>query len=725
MNKAYLVDVSIINPIEEHKNIRVFDISKLEISNHMNKHGKMTLTGLINKDEKATLNKIRKDYNYMFIKATTILGQVEALSYPALEMQRRQDKKKSSTLFYGFISTLDMNTYINDNSKMHLDITCYSLSKLFDMVEDCAAYTNTAYSLSEIARDLPHCITNISYNFWGTDLSLVQERESIINADQFTLPMDRMNICYKETPWEFLKRMASKYGASLFNNIDKETVLSTFCLSADVMYNFIRDFPQQVNILDSSVSLLRSYGTYVNPEMYVSGSTFEPVFKEVFVKADIILQAGQLVRLDHGLIGEHKFLEDITFFVSGIDITLSPNGATLESFIHCKEKSGLYIAPYYNPKIKGVTLFGSVLEQREEGVVLTFGERFKQRDGAPYYPMKQGVSFQSYKDAKFKMYKKLYGWAGYLSCSYTDSDELYKKGRRDVPRLMFKDDPKRYTHLAKSLTYNSFKTEYSKYLDFKGEALSVDSKTIPFHTVSYGNSNSGKVQGAIYMPVVADIVKVFFPSDDEDKAISLSVPHMFEPSVSEETLSIKKSSIDLPDPRNNINDPSTPSSSVNSDASTLANNLSTYSQNAKDSGDDQTFPSISYYGDPQNPHLKVYNDYKQDYIQHKEATIIDRKGLLSGLKKSTMKITNINNLDNDDECEGASIHLGGEKGDFLVRASRAIQIRANKKLTITSKEVHIVAGDNLNLSQTSSSKDLLLNDQDLTYTSTSSDFKNT
>ena len=94
MNKAYLVDVSIINPIEEHKNIRVFDISKLEISNHMNKHGKMTLTGLINKDEKATLNKIRKDYNYMFIKATTILGQVEALSYPALEMQRRQDKKK-------------------------------------------------------------------------------------------------------------------------------------------------------------------------------------------------------------------------------------------------------------------------------------------------------------------------------------------------------------------------------------------------------------------------------------------------------------------------------------------------------------------------------------------------------------------------------------------------------------------------------------------------------
>ncbi|MDK2802802.1 MAG: hypothetical protein KFW09_05450 [Oscillospiraceae bacterium] len=724
MDKSYLVDVSIINPINRNSDIRVFDVSEMHISNHMNKHGKMTMVGLISKYDKEIVNKIRKDFTYMFIKVSSSIDDVESLGYPELEDRRRKAKSGARTIFYGFISTLEMKKYINNSKQLVLDIECFSLSKLFDMVEDCAAFTNKEYSLKEIARDLPHCITNIEYNFWGTYETIVQERESIRNADEFPEPMNQMSICYKETPWEFLKRMASRYGASLFNNIDKETYLSTFCLSKDAMDKFIRDFPNQLNSLSTGRCSILSYGSATNDEVYVSGSHISSLYKEAYIESNWILQAGELVQFTNSLIGPHSLLKDIIFFISGVDIILSPDGSSLVSTFHCKERNALYVSPYNNPRIKGVTLFASVLEQRDNGIVVSFGERFKQRDGAPYYPLQQGVSSQSYDDAKEKMYKKLYAWTGYLSCSYTDSNELFKKGRRDIPRLMFKDDPARYSHLAKSLTYNCFKTQYNKFLNFKDEAVSDDSFVIPFHTVSYGHSDNGKVQGAIYMPVTADIVKVFFPSSDENNAISIAVPHMFEPSVANETLTVKKSSIDLPDPRNDINDPYTSTNQVDDNASTLANNFSVHSQNVKEKNDDESFPPISYYGDPRNQHLKVYNDYKKDYIQHKEATIIDRKGLLAGMKKDTMKVSNINNLDNDYVCEGASIHLGGDKGDFLLRSSALIKIRANKKLTLTSKEVTFASGNDLSLLQTAGSKEVLLNENDLTYASNSSDFKN-
>ncbi len=725
MDKSYLVDVSIINPITPDSNIRVFNVFEMHISNHMNKHGRMSMAGVISRPDKVILNKIRKDFTYMFIKVSSSVDDVSSLSLSELEDRRDKAKSDAKVIFYGVITTLEMKENINNSDQFVLNLECFSLSKLLDMVEDCCAYTNKKYSLKEIVRDLPYCITNIDYNFWGTYKSIVKERESIINADEFPEPMDQLSICYKETPWEFLKRMASRYGASLFNNLDKEGFFSTFCLSPDKMTQFLIDYPTTVNLMGYLRCSILSYGVAVNEEVYITGSHIPSAYKEVYVKSNWILQAGELIQLTDLLIGDHTFLKDIVFFIAGVDIVLDEDGFTLTSTFHCKEKNALYIAPYNNNKIRGVTLFASVLKQCDNGIVVSFGERFKQRDGAPYYPRKEGVSLQSYKDAKNKMYKKLYKWAGYLSCSYTDSDELYKKGRRDIPRLMFKDDPARYFHLAKSLSYNSFKTQYSNFLNFECEALSEDSFVIPFHTVSYGHSNNGKVQGAIYMPVVADMVKVFFPSSDESQAISMPTPHMFEPSVSNETLSVKKSSVDIPDPRNPINDPSTQNAQSDSSGSTLANNLSNYSQNVKGKGDDESFPPIQYYGDPQNPNLKVYNDYKKDYIQHKEATIIDRKGLLAGIKKDTMKVANINNLDNDNACEGASIHLGGDKGDFLLRSSSFINIRANKKLTLTSKEVVFASGNVVSLLQTSSSKEVLLDEENLTYTSNSSDFDNT
>jgi len=165
----------------------IWDFYNLQVTHEVNEHAKLTVKALLKWNTREELSELIYKINEKDEIQVTI-----------------QNDENSEILFTGIPVNVDIEI---NNHECILNLECYSSTYDMDMVESSRSFQNTSMQYSDM------------FNF----ITGHYQGGAAINASAEGKTINRPVIQYKETDWQFLKRMASEIGTVLTADITNKS----------------------------------------------------------------------------------------------------------------------------------------------------------------------------------------------------------------------------------------------------------------------------------------------------------------------------------------------------------------------------------------------------------------------------------------------------------------------------------------------------------------------
>lgn len=252
-----------------------------------------------------------------------------------LTLTEEFDKDGESELFHGWVKDV---TIREENGVLISKIKAVSGSEKLDREKKKESFQNPSASFSRIAKDT---VTEAG----GTIICTVKEKET-----------EGPIICYQETVWEFLKRIASHQNSYVIPDIKtgKAAVWFGMRQGNEIMQNLLQEMTETV--------IQKEYSDKGKKH---TSRTFQSVrIRRNYYLGDWVLEQG---------IKRYICSKEVRF--AGGDLSFTYKLAS---------EKHLQIKTYYNERISGMSLWGTVEERNDETIRLKYD--MDQKEGAYDYP---------------------------------------------------------------------------------------------------------------------------------------------------------------------------------------------------------------------------------------------------------------------------------------------------------------------------------------------------
>ena len=301
-------------------------IQDIHIYKKVNEHGKAVIIGIIDTQyEKELFKKMERGYATLFIVDET---------------------GKQQSIFSGIIESMEVK---NSGEVKSANIVLIGATKQMD----CMEYTRTFQNEAMLYEKLLGIIN--SENGYVIYMHNCEKGKSI----------KKLVVQYKETDWEFAKRLASHFNQPLIPNYAGEGIRYSFGLC--------KDSPEKnLEVNEYSVGNMRE--EYLNKSRNMVSGILPEDFTFYTIKSRDYLELGDKVR----------FLKQI-FYVYEVSSNLEE-----EELIHTyvlRRAGGFKTIYHYNSKIIGASLDASVIATQNDTVKVTVSVDKRQKElGARWFP---------------------------------------------------------------------------------------------------------------------------------------------------------------------------------------------------------------------------------------------------------------------------------------------------------------------------------------------------
>ena len=289
----------------------ILEIEDIKIKSIPNEHGYLYLKCLID-------DNINERYS------------VEASTNDKIKVyEETNDKDEEATIFNGIIQNI---ITIHDNGVYYLEIEALTSSSELDIEEKSRSFQDVEMSYDEL-------INEILKDYSGYSFTQCMDRPQEIGHPLFQ---------YKETDFEFLKRIASYIGIDIHCDI----------INKNNMFYFGKPVKKELVLGDNiAYKSHQNIGAYnrARAERQINFSSIEYLYYEV--KTKISSETGAVV-----------WFKNVEFYVYSYEAEYI-NGELIYIYRLCR-KSAVWQEKIHNRKLKGISLEGEVLEVSGEHVKL-------------------------------------------------------------------------------------------------------------------------------------------------------------------------------------------------------------------------------------------------------------------------------------------------------------------------------------------------------------------
>ena len=366
-------------------------INKLKITREINEHGRLYISGIIN-DETAD-------------KYVEIANAEESI-----KVSVKDDEDNITDLFQGIVTNISINV---SNDVRTLEIEALSKTFLMDIQKKSRSFQNENSSYEDII------------NIVNSEYSNIQMIDNVTNGAK----IDKLIVQYKETDWEFIKRLAS--------HVNRGVV--PVCQLSDIKYTFgcsgeSKDF--DLNEFNYSIQKgLQEYNVKAANETYdlddINLISYE-------------ITTSQIMNLH----SEVRFKgRELLVYKCEIEM----KGGVLSNKYILRDENGMKVRKTYNNNIVGISLQGRVLATEKDKVKVSL-----EIDGSP--TVLEGAR-----------------WLEFATIfSSTDGTGWYCMPEiEDVVRLYFPDNEEKHSYVISSMHSSYVDTDLSKRSDPAVKSIST------------------------------------------------------------------------------------------------------------------------------------------------------------------------------------------------------------------------------------------------------------
>ncbi|WP_250277185.1 type VI secretion system Vgr family protein [[Clostridium] colinum] len=304
-------------------------------------------TNLLNIESKVEENKHGE------LKASMYIQKEDAEKYLKLglkdlwvEVVLLEENKKEETLFYGILS--ELNIYY-ENTLCKMDIELKTGSYLMDL----QIHTRTFQSGSLLYKNL---LEVCKENYDNSNFIMTVGNEKSIN--KFILQ-------YKETDWNFIKRLASHFESVLFPE---------YKVSGSRYYFGIPNYSKELNFEENTYSIMKDFKEYGEK----TGKGLKGVSEKDYTY--YIFKSRELYRL-----ADIFKVEGNKLYISKIETIF--DGSELYHMYYMKSKNGFKVPKEYSISLLGSSLEANITNVKSDVVQIEILEdENKGRCGARWFP---------------------------------------------------------------------------------------------------------------------------------------------------------------------------------------------------------------------------------------------------------------------------------------------------------------------------------------------------
>lgn len=332
-----------------YENIKVstFDftyIKDVKIENEVNNHNTLFISGIVD-------DEVKDLYLHYTLEETPIVVYYE---------NEDEDNEGENILFNGIVTDISIKC-INNLYKMSVKGKDYSY--LLDVEKKTRSFQNTAMTNHQLIDEIMK-----SYPYINYEINIAEE------------PIGRFLLQYKETDFEFLKRVVSIYKDVIISNSESDSSeikigLPKMKLSISDLTPSIggRQYIRENRVIDSK-QLYKYYNYTVSKDIeeYIKAKEYDnDIIENDFITYSIlrndIKYIGDRYRFDDNIYVRKEFqLDGREYFIKKASRYLSKG--TLESRYEIRNKKGIRLNGIYNKNLIGISIFGTIAEVSRDKV---------------------------------------------------------------------------------------------------------------------------------------------------------------------------------------------------------------------------------------------------------------------------------------------------------------------------------------------------------------------
>ncbi|MBI6871346.1 contractile injection system protein, VgrG/Pvc8 family [Clostridium aciditolerans] len=302
-------------------------ITRLKVTRELNEHAKLYISGIIDEEN-----------------ADKYVETADAES--SISMSVKDDKNSVTNVFQGVVTNIQVNA---NKDVRTLEIEALSRTFLMDIKKKSRTFQNESSSYGDIFN-----IVNSGYNN-------LQMLDSITNGTK----IDKLLVQYKETDWEFIKRLASHFNVPVVSE----------CQLDDMKYSIGNSGCCKTYKLDKfNYSIKKSLQEY----KLKSENDITNLDDINLISYEII--TNKIMHLYNSVNFKGRSLY---IYKSEMELL---NGVILNKYI-LRDEKGIKVRKIYNNKIVGISLEGNILDTKNDVVKINLQIDGKQnKGGARWFP---------------------------------------------------------------------------------------------------------------------------------------------------------------------------------------------------------------------------------------------------------------------------------------------------------------------------------------------------
>ena len=303
----------------------ILEIEDIKISNNPNEHGRLYLKALLD-----------DSINFKYA--------IEASTDDKISIYEETEDKEKSIIFNGTIQNIRTE---NINGIYYMEIEAYTSSFELDIKEKSRSFQDAEMSYDDLIKTIL-----LDYKIY----SFTQRMDK-------PMSIGRPLFQYKETDYEFLKRVASQIGLEINCDI----------INTNNVFYFGRPWGKEYKIEDNI-----DYEALKDIKKYRESLVHSPNFHDTdffYYK----IRTRKLMEL-----GEQVVFKQKKFYINSYEAEYV-RGELIYTYKLCRER-GIWQEKLYNDKIKGISLEGEVLEVSGEKVKLNLDiDETQNKDKAAWF----------------------------------------------------------------------------------------------------------------------------------------------------------------------------------------------------------------------------------------------------------------------------------------------------------------------------------------------------
>lgn len=302
-------------------------ITRLKVTRELNEHAKLYISGIIDEEN-----------------ADKYVETADAEA--SISMSVKDDKNSVTNIFQGVVTNIQVNA---NKDVRTLEIEALSRTFLMDIKKKSRTFQNENSSYGEVFN-----IVNSGYNN-------LQMLDSITNGSK----IDKLIVQYKETDWEFIKRLASHFNVPVVSE----------CQLDDMKYSIGNSGCCKTYKLDEfNYSIKKGLQEYklksendVDDLDDINLISYEVITRKIMYLYNLVNFKGR------------------SLYVYKSEMELL-NGVILNKYI-LRDGKGIKVRKIYNNKIVGISLEGNILDTKNDVVKINLQIDGKQnKGGARWFP---------------------------------------------------------------------------------------------------------------------------------------------------------------------------------------------------------------------------------------------------------------------------------------------------------------------------------------------------